>query len=114
MYLFLNLDFNKIEFYVKFDIFKIEFYVYFQVPIKFSKKFKWQSMYKMLSSTCNSILLKSSLKNSDILLNSFKTGVFSCIVCKFGANAHFHHDTEIIIIIITIIIIIIIIIIIMI
>ena len=41
------------------------------------------------SSTYNSTLLKSNLKNMDILLNSFKTVAFCCIVCKLGANAHF-------------------------
>ena len=36
MFLFLNLDFNKIEFCVKLDILKIEFYVYFQVKLNIS------------------------------------------------------------------------------
>ena len=43
----------------------------------------------MSSSTCNSILLKLSFKNIDILLNSFKTEAFYYILCKLWANAHF-------------------------
>ena len=39
--------------------------------------------------TNNLILLKSSFKNRDILLNSFKTWVFCCIICKLEANTHF-------------------------
>ena len=42
-------------------------------------------------STYNSTLLKLNLKNIDILLNSFKTVAFCCIVCKLGANANFLH-----------------------
>ena len=34
-------------------------------------------------------MLKLSLKNKDFMLNSFKKWTFWCIVCKFGANAHF-------------------------
>ena len=41
------------------------------------------------SFTCNSILLKLSLKNRGILLNSFKIRVICCIVCELRANAHF-------------------------
>ena len=54
-------------------------------------------MYKISSYTYNLILLKSNLKNMSIFLNSFKTWVFCCIVCKFGANTHFHHKIEMII-----------------
>ena len=42
----------------------------------------------MSSSTCNSILLKLSFKNKDIMLNSFKTLTFCCIICKLGTNNH--------------------------
>jgi len=47
------------------------------------------------SSICNSILSKLSLKNRDILLNSFKTMAFCCIVCKLGANTHFPQNIRI-------------------
>ena len=43
----------------------------------------------MSSSTCNSILLKSSFRNNSILLNNFKTEAFYYIICKLGTNAHF-------------------------
>ena len=43
----------------------------------------------MSSFTCNSILLKSSLKNMSIFLNSFKIGTFCYIVYKLVANIHF-------------------------
>ena len=33
--------------------------------------------------------VKISFKNMSILLNSFKIGIFCCIVCKLGVNAHF-------------------------
>ena len=33
--------------------------------------------------------VKIEFKKYDILLNSFKTGVFFCIVCKLGTNVHF-------------------------
>ena len=49
----------------------------------------------MLSSTCNSILLKSNFKNKDILLNSFKIGAFYCIVCKLWRNANFPPNNKI-------------------
>ena len=43
----------------------------------------------MSSSTYNSIMLKSSLKNMDILLNSLEWDVFCYIVLKLRVFTHF-------------------------
>ena len=51
--------------------------------------FKWNSTLAISSSTYNPILLKSSFKNNDILLNNFKTEAFCCIIYKLGTNVRF-------------------------
>ena len=83
------------------------------LPLKFFWKFEWNSTLLMTSSTKkyilnlilrisnftqNLILLKSSLKNSGILLKSFKIGVFCCIVCKLRVNAYFPPQSKLILI----------------
>ena len=39
----------------------------------------------------NSIVLKLSFENRDILLNNFKTKAFCYEICKLGINNHFSH-----------------------
>ena len=88
--LFFKINFNKIEFCVRLDFLKIEFYVYFLVELDISNVKFHLNFQKILSDkiyielyianvefhTYNLILLKSSLKNRNILLNSFKTRAF--------------------------------------
>jgi len=81
MSLFLKLNFNKIELQVKLDINNVELYLKIYTKLNFEDI----EFYTKLD------FVKIEFKKRKILLNSFKTGTFYCIILKLGINANFAH-----------------------